>query len=71
MQPQVSDACQDQAPSEMLARCCMTFSYTLTQGEAGLTMRICRISAQVYNSLDDYERLASVLNDEFAYERTL
>jgi len=49
----------------------MTFSYTLTQGVAGLTMRIWRTSAQVYNSLDEYERLASVLKDELAYERTL
>lgn len=40
-------------------------------GVPGLTMRICRISAQVYNSLDEYERLANVLKDELAYERTL
>ncbi|HLP84204.1 MAG TPA: aminotransferase class V-fold PLP-dependent enzyme [Phycisphaerales bacterium] len=40
-------------------------------GVAGLTMRICRISAQVYNSLDEYERLGKVLREELAYERGL
>ncbi len=40
-------------------------------GVAGLTMRICRISGQVYNSIDEYERLAGVLEAELGYERGL
>jgi hypothetical protein len=40
-------------------------------GVTGLTMRICRISSQASNSLDECERRASMLKDGLGYERTL